>query len=248
MSTDVTFQVVRVKRGTENTAAEISYSALPLETRGELERVWNGAFELKHWGVLEPRLEVPETVDPEHLRAVARVMLRDIADAWEGVACELAVIIRPLTKSGPKLVERAHVVKGEARKRRERVARKLGKGVTHSRHGITLEGSHARWSTWQEADAFVRSRLTADEIREFHVGWYRYSWDNFDNTRVSCHTVFADARHLFEEEGPRSARDSEWQSVRGTLDPDLAEAVESLRSDWHGTGLELLEAAEALIA
>jgi hypothetical protein len=247
---DYAFQILRVKRGTDNVAAEISYTALPLEVRGALEGRWRQVYGLRHWGVLEPRLESEQAVPAERLREISRDLLADIGEVWEGTAAELAVVVRhTLVNGGPRIVERGRVEKSENRRQRERVARKLGKGARHDRFGITLEGNHARWATWQEVDAFVRSRLTADDLRAVTVQWVRYSWDNFDNSHRTTHTVYADAEHLLGDRkalGAGLVKSTSWEAVRDTLQGDLREIVESLAGEWHGTGLELLDAARAL--
>lgn len=174
MSTELlySFQVSRIKRGTENARAEVSYSALPLEARAALESGWRDRLGLQRWCPLEPRLDSPVQVPTERLREIAREMLADISEVWEGTGVELVVVVSCMQAKG-RLVERARVEKSDARRRRESVARKLGKGTTHSRHGITLEGTYDRHCTWEDADRFVRSRLTEDELREFPVQWHR---------------------------------------------------------------------------
>jgi hypothetical protein len=238
--------LVRIKRGTTNQSSEISYSALPLETRGDLERSWGERYGLTRWCPLEPRLDSEIPVEPARLREIAQAMLADVAEAWEGTATELAVVVRSW-QSERKLVERLQVTKGEERTAREKAARKLGKGVTHSRYGITLNGTHDNHATWEAADAFIRARLTAEELRRFRVQWRRdYGWDQFDNTQVKTHTVYADAEHLFEDRAKGLVGSTAWLAVRGTLEPEVAENAEALSQDWHGTGLELLEAARGL--
>jgi hypothetical protein len=245
-SFDYSFRIVKVKRGTENTASSISYTALPLEVRGTLEMAWQERLGLRRWCILEPRLESSVEIAEDQLRAIARDMLADIADVWESTATEIAIIIAQTTVRGPRFVERGTVVKGEARKQRERIARKLGKGVKHSRHGITLEGDHNTWPTWDVADRFVRGTLTDDELRAVRVSWHRTHYENFDQVRNEYHTIYADAEHLLSQRNTVSKVGYEWQAVRHTLDPQIAEVVEALSGEWHGTGLELLEAASAL--
>lgn len=242
---DYVLRVVRLKRGTTNQAADISYTALPLGVRGDLELAWKGRHGLSRWMPLEYRLQSETTVPAERLREIARDMLSDIADVWEGVSTELAVVIRHRIQSGgSQLVERANVAKTEERKVRERVARKLGKGARHSRFGITLEGTHGRWPTWEAADRYVRGLLTADDLRAVRVQWERVEWDYYDNTVRSMHVVYADAAHLLDAH-PRSASigSTAWKAVRHTLDPQVAEVVEALSGEWHGTGADLLTAA-----
>ena len=246
-SFDYSFRVVKVKRGTDNTAANITYTALPLEVRFTLERAWKEAHDLTHWLPLELRLQSDVAVPAEQLRAIAREMLADVASVWQSTAAEIAVIIRnTMTVSGPKLVERGQVVKSDARKSRERIARKLGKGVRHSRYGITLEGQYNRWPTWEIADRYVRGMLTDEELRSVRVQWERLEWDHYDNTTRKVHTVYADAEHLLEVGGHKKVNGTAWQAVRHTLAPEIAELVEALAGEWHGTGAELLEAALSL--
>lgn len=244
---DYSFRIVKVKRGTDNTAVEITYTALPLEVRGTLERNWKEAHGLERWMPLELRLKSDTPVEAADLRAIAREMLADVADVWESVAADIAVIIRnTMTVSGPKLVERGIVVKSDERKNRERIARKLGRGVKHSRFGITLEGRHDRWPTWEVADRYVRGILTAEELRSVRVQWERVEWDLYDNSTRKVHVVYADAEHLLERGGHKMVGTTAWQSVRHTLPAEISELVEALAGEWHGTGAELLLAAHDL--
>lgn len=244
---DYTFRIVKVKRGTDNTAVEITYTALPLEVRGTLERGWKEAHGLERWMPLALRLKSDTPVEAEQLRSIGREMLADVADVWESVAADIAVIISHTLQRGPKLVERGIVVKSDERKNRERIARKLGRGVKHSRFGISLEGRHDRWPTWEVADRYVRGMLTAEELRSVRVQWERVEWDLYDNTTRKVHVIYADAHHLLTQpSGHKNVNSTAWQSVRDTLAPEIAELVEALAGEWHGTGPELLEAANTL--
>lgn len=244
---DYTFRMVRVGKDGRS-AREITYTALPLEDRSALERAWADAHGLKHWSVLEPRLITDAAVPADELRRIARAMLEDVADVWCGVGAELAVIIRhTLGASSARIVERATVAKTDERKARERIARKLGKGAKLGRRTIMLEGYASGLRSAADADRFVRSRLSADELRTVKVTWHDRSWDQFDNVRNLYHTVYADAEHYLADGVHRPILSGrEWATVRGTLDPVVLELVEGLAQGWHGTGSELLEAARAL--
>jgi hypothetical protein len=243
---DYAFRLVRVKRGTDNVSAEISYTALPMDARAhiDLELQRNG---LSRWLPLHWRVQTVNPTPAEGLRSMAREILQLAAESWEGTGAELAVVItRPLHNDGKRLVERARVEKSDARRQRERIARKLGKGVTHSRYGVTLAGTHAQHCTWEDADRFVRSRLTADELRTVPVFWSReHGWDNFDNVRRSSHRVFADAVQLLHHAYGLGGSTA-WHAGRGTLSPAIAETIEALAEGWTGTGPELLTAAQKL--
>lgn len=247
---DYSFRIVRIKRGTTNMAADISYTALPLEVRGSLERGWADRHGMKRWMPLEVRLESEAAVPAERLRELAQELLADVADVWEGTTTELAILIRhTLVTGGPRLVERRQVTKSAERRNRESIARKLGKGVHHSRYGIELEGGHSYLTTWEEADRFVRSCLTADELRSVRVSWGRTTWGQFDDSHRTTHTVYADAVHLLGDRNGRAhVGSTAWKAVRHTLPVEITEAVEALAGEWHGTGLELLEAAQNLEA
>jgi len=243
---DYNLSLVRVGRD-GRTAGEVSYKALPMQVRTELERGWRDAHGLTHWLPLCVRLESPTQVPADELRRIARAMLEDASAVWCGVACELAVVVRHTYGTVPThLVERLQVTKSDDRKALERVVRKLGKGARLGTYGIGLDGYLAKLETREEADRFVRSRLTLDELRLVRVMWDYKTWGNYDDVHNHYHTVYADADHYVASVGAVGVASFEWRAVRDTLPADVLETFEVLAAGWVGTPAELLDAARAL--